>query len=480
MKIAFLQETVNQNIGIMQLSAVLKSAGHDCEVFVEPFEKAMLKAVQSYAPDIAGFSVITGTHQIVLHKASLLKRLLPKTPVILGGPHPTYFPEIINEPAVDLVARGEAEISFPEVLNRMQNKKDYTNVQGIWVKKNGNVYRNEVPALVEDLATLPFPDHRLYQKYGFYRVQTEAPFVTIRGCPFHCSFCYNHLKARLYKNKGQYVRLRPVENIINEMEMCREFYPKMRSVVFHNDIIGIDKKWLEDFCQAYSRRINLPWFTSIRADSIDEFVVAQLKKARCFCLSIGVETGNEYLRSHILGKKISNQQYLKAAALVHGAGIKVRTSNMFFLPGENLEKAIETVDLNRKMHADFAWAYTLQPYPNTDIHKYAVKNGYLSANFGPNDIDPLGLIKPLCRTKDMKKIFVVQRFFHFFVHSKVAHKLLRFLIHFPPNPIFDMFLYFSLIKNYAEYHNISFFRALYIAWFTWWGTRKFRNASTDE
>ena len=96
MKIAFLQETSNQNIGVMGLSAVLKSKGHSCELFAEPFEKNIFERVESYRPEIAAFSVITGSHRWVLDAARKIKKIMPEVIVVLGGPHPTYFPEIIN------------------------------------------------------------------------------------------------------------------------------------------------------------------------------------------------------------------------------------------------------------------------------------------------------------------------------------------------------------------------------------------------
>lgn len=472
MKIAFLQETVNQNIGIMYLAALAKARGHQCQLFVQPLEKDFVDAVKSFNPDIIGFSVITGAHHWVLATAGHFKKILPKSLIILGGPHPTYFPETIDKPNVDVVARGEAEISFVELINKLADKKDYKNIPGLWVKQNGAVYRNDMAPLVEDLSALPYPDHSLYLKYRFFREQTEIPFSTTRGCPFRCSFCYNHSKALLYREKGSYVRTRTVENVIGEMKLARQIYPKMHSVILANDILGLDKKWLVEFSSAYAKDIGLPWFASIRADLIDDFVTGHLAKANCFCLSLGVETGDEELREKILGKKIPNSQYIRAAMLLHNSGIKIRTSNMLFLPGEDIGKALKTVDLNRQMKVNFAWAYTLQPYPGTDIYDYAVEKGYLSRDFNFDDIDPLGLLKPIIKVKDERKILVVHRMFLFAVKSTLVRRFLKVLVFIPPNPLFDALYSLALILSYAEYHQVSFIRALRVAWNNYWATKK--------
>ncbi|MFH1876324.1 MAG: radical SAM protein [Candidatus Omnitrophota bacterium] len=471
MKIAFLQETVNQNVGLMYLSAIVKSQGHDCQLFVESLEKDFLNAVRAFAPDVIGFSIITGAHHWVLRVATSLKRELPGVLVIAGGPHPTYCTDFIKESCIDIIARGEAEYSFPRLVECLGQGKDYSATQGLWVKRGDEIMRNDVAMLVEDLSSLPHPDHELYLKYDFYRNQSEVPFTTTRGCPFNCSFCYNHVKATLYKGKGKYVRMRGVSDIIAEMEHARRLYPKMRSVILYDDIIGIDRKWLASYCSAYRESINLPWFTSIRADIVDEGVARELGSANCFCLSLGLETGDDDLREKVLCKRIPGAQYLRAAQLLHAQNIKVRTSNMLFLPGENIEKALATININRAMEVDFAWAYTMQPYPGTDIYDYAVKSGFLPPSFQFDDIDPLGLLDPIVMVPDVRKILVVHRLFQFLIHNNVVYRMRSFLIAIGPNPVYDFFYYFSLIKSYARYHQVSFLRALKVAWTNYWGTR---------
>jgi radical SAM superfamily enzyme YgiQ (UPF0313 family) len=476
LKIAFLQETVNQNIGIMYLSAILKGQGHHCELFVHFLEKDnFFSQIKSYEPDILGFSVITGSHHWALRTAGRLKATLSRPLVVFGGPHPTYFPMVVQERVVDVIARGEAEISFPELIQRMEAGKDFFDVPGLWVKKDSRVYSNDVAPLVEDISSLPHPDHKLYLKYSFYREQTEVPFSTIRGCPFKCSFCYNHTKAELYRGKGSFVRTRNVNDIINEMKATRDLYPNMRTVILYDDIIGVNKEWLGQFCDAYRENIGMPWFTSIRPDMINEFAVKRMASANCFCLSIGVETGDEELRNKILCKRIPNIKYIEASQLIHKAGIKVRTSNMFFLPGEDIRKALMTVEINRQMKVDFAWGYTLQPYPGTEIYEYALKNGYLSPDFQFDGIDPLGLTKPVLNLRDRRKIMVLHRLFQLAVHNDFVYMMLRVLIVVPPNPVFEVLYYFSLITSYAKYHNVGFWRAFSIAWSNYRETRKNKN-----
>lgn len=474
LKIAFLQETANQNIGLMYLSALAKAQGHACELFAAPLENDFLRALRAYAPDLVGFSVITGSHQWMLGTAGRIRKAMPRALIIAGGPHPTFFPQLIEDERIDIIARGEADISFPQLLDRMEQGRDYTSCPGIWAKRDGVIIRNDVAPLVNDISSLPHPDRSLYAKYPLFARHSEVPFSTTRGCPYRCAFCYNHVKLDIYKGKGTYLRTRNVEDVIAEMEEARVLFPAMRSVILYDDIIGLDKKWLAEFSAQYSRRIGLPWFTSIRADLIDEFVVQKLKEAKCFCLSIGVETGDERLREEVLQKRIPDAQYVTAAGMLKEAGIKVRTSSMLFLPGEDIHKALSTIAINRRMKADFAWAYTLQPYPGTALYELAAKNGYLPEGFQFDEIDPLGLVKPIIRIKDEKKILVVHRFFLLAVKYAFVYRALKWLIHIPPNPLFDILYYFSVVWSYAEYHQVNLFVAFKLAWSNYAGTKKKR------
>jgi len=148
---------------------------------------------------------------------------------------------------------------------------------------------------------------------------------------------------------------------------------------------------------------------------------------------------------------------------------------MMFLPEEDVKKAIKTIDLNREMKVDFPWVYTLQPYPGTAIYDYALKNGYLPPDFHFDDIDPLGLLKPILNIPDEKKIMVLHRLFYLSVRNRFVRSLLKILVLFPPNPLFDLVYYFSLVLSYAKYHQVSFWRAFKVALSNYKGFKRFSN-----
>src|SRR3989338_7452 len=92
-----------------------------------------------------------------------------------------YCPDIINNTAVDIIARGEAELSFSDLITKIENGQDYADAVGFWVRIGGKTYRNDIAPLLEDVSSLTYPDHELYLKYRFFKEQTEVPFLMTRG-----------------------------------------------------------------------------------------------------------------------------------------------------------------------------------------------------------------------------------------------------------------------------------------------------------
>lgn len=463
MKIVFIQNFLGPHFGIMHIAALLKQHGHKVDVFVEGFHKNIIYEISQSKADIIGFTCITGEHQWAIKRARQIKHLL-NIPVIVGGPHPTYYPEIIKSEGIDMVCRGEGEYVVLELLNKMGKRSDIKNILGLWEKENGHIWKNKLAPLVCDLDTLPFADREIYDKYDFFQKETELVISTSRGCYFNCAFCYNALKRELYGGQ-QIVRLRSPENILAEIKFLLKKYPRTKSVTFNDDNICLNVQWFNIFFSRYSQEIGLPFIASLRADFLTDAVVQKLKTANCYCVTIGLETGNEELRQIILKKRISNETYLKAAKSLKKYGIKIRTSNMFYLPNETIENAFETVELNKKMRVDFPWGYALQPYPGTEIYKYSVESGFLNKDFSFDDIDTLGILRgPLeSALKDGNKIKVLQRFFYYSVAWPGFNFLLKILIYFPNNFIFDFFHRLSLLLMYTKFHRVNLIRAIFIS-----------------
>ena len=453
-KIAFIQEIAYEHLGTAYLSAVLKKAGHQCNVFVTSLEKNLIDKLKEAKPDLIAFSVITGSHKWCLAMARKIKDEI-NCKVIFGGPHATHFPEVIKEEAVDYVCRGEGEEAIVELADKLGRGEPTTNISGIWCKKDGEVIRNDVNKLIENIDILPLPDRDAYYKYKKMKNNPQKRFLTTRGCPYNCSFCFNHSLRSLYKNKGVYIRQRSIENVISEMLEVKKRY-KMRTVYFEDDTFVLNKKWVIDFLKVYKEKIALPFIVLIRANLVDEEIIKAFKESGCKSAFFGIETGNEELRNLLLKKNLSNKDIIEAARLLHKYKIKFKTYNMLGLPDETLDNAFETLELNAKIKTTFPWCSIFQPYPGTELGRYAIERGYIGANFDCDDIQPYFFMTSVMHNKkDINKIINLQKLFVLGVKFPFTIPLIKKLVKLPPNFMYSLIFLFGYAYTYLGSEDVS-------------------------
>jgi len=245
-KIAFVNDDVYFRCGVASIIAVLKKNGHTCEIFLEKYEDDLLCSVKKYSPDVLAFSCTSGEHNWVIRTAGNLKKLL-NVPVLLGGPHPTFFPEIIEELVVDIVCVGEGEYAVLDLLNAIDSHQDITKIDNLIVKTGNEIHKNSVRGLFEDLDSLPFMDRDCYNKYHSIKDDTTLHVLTERGCPYNCTYCYNAELHKIYKGKGKYVRQRTPVKAIEEIKGLIQLYPQANVVRLYDDNFISNKSRLSEF-----------------------------------------------------------------------------------------------------------------------------------------------------------------------------------------------------------------------------------------
>lgn len=373
-KIVFLQRDSYESFGVMYLSAALSARGHQADVLVEGEERGkFFQRIAELSPDVLSFSLMSGLHDWAAATAAKVKARFG-LPVIAGGTHCTFFPEFLNEPGLDAICRGEAEDALPDYLDALDRGEDGADVPGFWVKTPSGVVENDLYPLRPELDSLPFPDRTIYRKrYASLAELSGCDILAARGCPYSCAFCYNSLMRKMYAGKGRYVRRHSPERLMEELRIVRtERGGELRWVSFVDDLFIQDRTWLEAFLALYRREIGLPFSCGVRANLMDEELATLLAGSGCRMASFGLESGDANLRNVVLNKKISDEQIIRTARLLHGRGIRFSTFNMFNLPGETLEKAEATLDLNLRIRdGNYPWSGLLQPYRGTRVFDHA-------------------------------------------------------------------------------------------------------------
>ena len=461
-KILFLQNQWSQYLGVMYISAVLKKNGHRCELTISNNINKITKELDSIQPDIVAFPAMTGMHRWVLETAKNIKQKSKDVLIVIGGHHPTYFPQVIENDGVDVICRGEGEYPMLDLANAVDNKNEIRNIPNLWVKQKSDIYKNDLRPLVQNLDELPFCDRDIYSKYSIFRYETTRMFITSRGCPFSCSYCYNQKLQELYKGKGKYLRRRSAENIIGEIKQVKNSH-NLNTVYFMDDTFTFDKNWVLEFLKKYKSEVNMPFICLGTANHLkDEELVKGLKEANCYSVFFGIESGNEKTRKGILNKKISDEEIVQSAKNLKKYKIKFRTYNMVGLPEETIEDVYKTIDLNIKIKTDFPWCSVFTPYYGTPLFDYAVKKGLLEKSTSPDAFYSSFFGHSLIKQKDIDEITNIQRFFQTAVLFPVLLPLVRKIVKLPTNIFFT--LWFGLIYFFvfirSEKRNL-FWTALY-------------------
>jgi radical SAM superfamily enzyme YgiQ (UPF0313 family) len=451
MKCLFVYKTASLDItdpmGIMCLVAAVKARGHEADLMLTNLEPNLFQAVADYKPDVIGFSVTSGSEDYYLELIRRLRRHATFI-AVMGGPHPTFFPEIIEREEVDIICRGEGDDALPDLLDRLRDGKPYADIPNLWVKQGDQVVKNPIRPLIHELDRLPYPDRASFLKYYAYAHSSVKHFLAGRGCPYDCTYCFNHKLKKMYREEAdekQYCRLRSPDHVVREIEWVRDHYP-LKIVYFHDDLFIMNRVWLKQFADLYAARVGLPMICYVRANLVNEEVVQALKKANCITIAMGIESGNEALRKLVLKRDMTNAKIIEAADLFHKYGISIMTQNMVGLPDETIDNAYETIAVNARVKPDYAWASIFQPYPRTELYHYCIEKGYLDPAHKQHA--SYQVESPINKGQTKREFENLHKFFALCIEFPALVPLSRKLIRLPNNLVYN--LIYRAFKGYTH------------------------------
>ena len=389
--------------GISTLGSVLKSAGHQVEVFdttfiktekhsrsarkiaqykptthtledlvaddpVQTVEEAFRRKLYDFEPDILCLSVMTGFFDKAV---DLLSRVRPECPVVAGGVHPTISPEdVLSFDCIDYVCVGEGEGLLLDLCRHIEAGTDFTHLDNLAYRKGGEVRFNGLRPFI-DMNELPPPDWGLFDERHLFRpfvgeIYNGSFYVMSRGCPQSCSYCVNRSLRESMKGCGNYFRYQSPETTESQLRHLKEKHDATW-FKFADDSLGLfNLKYLTELSERLAP-LDIMFGCSIRPETLTWEKVELLKKMGCVAASVGVESGNPELRRKVLNRRMTNEQIENSIRMLNEADIRVSTFNMIGLPGETREDVMETIRLNRKVGVEAANVYIIYPYPGTPI-----------------------------------------------------------------------------------------------------------------
>ncbi|MCL1881029.1 MAG: B12-binding domain-containing radical SAM protein [Oscillospiraceae bacterium] len=387
----------NYSEGLASISAVLKQAEYDVELLhmlYMPTKKEFMESVRNHNPDSIGFSMRTTALPFVRELCSWLKEakesgeLRKEIPVGVGGYHATLVPdECIDLDGVDNVIIGEGEYPWLEFMNSLRDDTNRTDIESVYFKlPNGEIIKNPVRPLIEDLDTLPFPDFELFDFPNLDRSKNFTAMVMLsRGCLFSCTYCGNSQFRNVYPNKKKFTRFRSPKKSIELLELLLSKYPFIKYLEFRDSIFNTYEDWFYEFMPLYIEKIKLPFNCNLRFDILTEDMVRLLKEGGCYMIDIGLENGNEAFRTKYLHRTMKNEHMVNVSKWFKAHKITTLTYNIVGLPHETLELSLETVKLNARLEVDKVIPNIFYPYPMTVLAKTAKDGGFIDETVDPND-----------------------------------------------------------------------------------------------
>lgn len=450
-KMLFLQNYWYESPAVMALSASLKQGGHKAVLGIGNNISDFERVLREELPDIVGFSLMSGLHRWGIEITEHIRGMnLPKKPyIIYGGPHPTFFPDILKESSADAICVGEGDYSVVELADCIEQGKGPESIENLFLKIDGGIKRNPLRAL-DHLDKLPVMDREIYYSHKYFERYPTKSIMTGRGCPFRCTFCYNSTVQELYRGKGSFVRFRTPEKIIEEILQVIGRY-QCRTIYFMDDTLGINKKWVLQLMNLYKKEVGLPFVCKIRADTLDEEMVASFKEAGCRTAQFAIESANENIRTNVLKKRIKNEDILRTAGLLNKYKIKFLTYNMVGLPDETFEDIEDLMRLNGSIGTSYPWCSIFTPYPGTELAEYCIKNGYIDSNFHPDQLESTFHKVSIRMGRNSQRIENLHMLFGLGVKFPGLIPLIMGLSKLKPNFLFtSAFLFISFINYFKS------------------------------
>lgn len=384
MNIAFFN-IAHENLAVSILSAIAKQEGHSVRLLHKPTlfldgltrgfprlarffnnDKQLFRQLAAYQPDLIAFSVVTFHYQISLRYAELCRRICPNAKIVFGGIHVSCVPDVViaNE-FIDYAVIGEGEIAFTEIIRHIESGCPPEPIVNTWHKSpDGSIIKGRQAGFIQDLDALPHFDKDIWK--DIFPLKTYYLTMTSRGCPYHCSYCFNHFFRNIPDEKSNYVRRRSVRHVMEELAIAKAKY-KIRTIEFWDDIFIFDKDWLKEFLEAYKKEIALPFKCYIHVHLFDEDMAVWLKEAGCKWVDFGIQHINEEYRRTYLKRNETNADIIKTIQLLKKHNIVSFADYIVGLPGDTREHNEEARLFFLENMPDIIEPYWMSYHPQTEI-----------------------------------------------------------------------------------------------------------------
>ena len=376
--VGYYTRALSNPLGLLSIGTYLKQNGHDVKIYDRCVNKTKLRVIlNEFDPHIVGISVMSSRGLKDAIKVSKEIKKSGKT-VVWGGQLPSMQTELVLEnDYVDIVSLGEGEITWKELADCYENKRNLSDVSGIAYKINGKPVFNACRDF-SDLRDMPISDWSLIDvpKYmqTYLGCKKMMYIYSSKGCPCRCAFCSN---VNFHKSTH---RKRPNEYVIEEIKHLIDNYG-LDGVFFSDELWCIKKSDMLDFCQRiHDNSLDFHWGVQLRIGIFNEDDFQTMYDAGCRWIFFGVESGSSEMLEKI-HKNIDKDKIKPTIEALKKIGITSICSYIIGFPDETVEQLKDTVKLINDTDANLTPIYHFTPLPGTELYNEMIsKNRYKPAN----------------------------------------------------------------------------------------------------
>ncbi len=385
-------------LALLILAALARKNGYSVAVIDAAAEGLSMdqafQRLRQYNPKSVGFSTTTLTTLPANRFAQLVKSEWPDAIVALGGPHATAFPEGTLKKCsnFDIAAIHEGENTILQLLEMVENgDRQFDSVNGVSYRDSDSSIKRTTPGpMFKDMDSLPFPAWDLLPEFpnrynpGYFKVKKmpSTSFVSSRGCPFECSFCDTSVF-------GQKIRSHSAEYMADLFEFLNKEFG-IWDVTFEDDTFMVYRKNVERFCELLlQRNLKMSWACNSRVNLAKPDLLSLMKRAGCWHISYGIESGSQEILDHE-SKKVTLDQIEEGIQNTAKSGINAKGFFIVGHPRETQETLTSTHRLTQKLPFADISVTCMTPFPGSPLSKYAHKFGTFE-----NDWTQMNLLNPV-------------------------------------------------------------------------------------
>jgi len=370
-------------LGLEYIGASLENIGHKVEIIDLNKEKSTIESLKNSlsSSDAVGIGVYTNNYKYVSDVAKTIKEIRPEIPLIIGGPHCTFYQKrsLSDIPSADISLICEGEHTIIDIVHYLQKKKNLSDINGLYYREKNKIKSGKPFKIIKDLDSICFPARHLVEKYEYGKFNNRyiykpkfTTMITSRGCPSNCRFCARY--GNVIKNWG--FRQRSAENVVKEI---REIDERYNSVMITDDSFLFDNKRAHKiFDEIISSGTNIDLLIEgTRVDRADRELYKKMKKANVKFVVYGIESGNQDVLD-FYKKGITLNQINKAVNLSNEMGFVTIGSFILGGPSETKKHIEDTIDLACSLPLDGALFYPFYYQMGSQLWSEAVEEGKIS------------------------------------------------------------------------------------------------------